>query len=263
MISRVGNAARQIQAGSQELRNAADDLANRTETQASTVESTARTVGQLAAAAGNTAEQAQTVNGTLDASLGRAEQGHAVVAQAMDTMSRIEKSAGEIAQIVTLIDGIAFQTNLLALNAGVEAARAGESGKGFAVVANEVRALAQRSADAARDIKGLITTSTTQVSEGVSHVTQTGKLLQDVMSEVVTIGGMVNAITEAAKANAGDLRGVGNTIDAIDRSTQQNAAMVEESNAALRSLADETTALVKAISGFRVAQDSDSMRRAA
>jgi methyl-accepting chemotaxis protein len=263
LIGSVSHASHQIQSGTGELRTAADDLARCTATQAATVEATSRTVGEIAGSAAQAATRAIGVNSTLEASRGRAEEGYAVVARAMDTMSRIEKSAGEISQIVTLIDGIAFQTNLLALNAGVEAARAGESGKGFAVVANEVRALAQRSADAARDIKQLITTSAAQVSEGVQHVTQTGDLLQQVVAEVSDISGRMAEITAAAQGNAEQLAGVGNTFAAIDRTTQQNAAMVEQSNAALRSLAAETTALVEATARFQGEAAPSRLDRAA
>ncbi|MDE2620329.1 MAG: hypothetical protein KGL54_09230, partial [Sphingomonadales bacterium] len=167
----------------------------------------------------------------------------------------IEQSAGEIGQIVSLIDGIAFQTSLLALNAGVEAARAGESGKGFAVVATEVRALAQRSADAAQDIKRLIDASNQHVVEGVQLVTQTGSVLASMLEEVTRIAGTVAEITDRVKENAAALGDISETFRGIDRDTQQNAAMVEESNAALRSLATEANALLAAIAHFRRDED--------
>lgn len=173
-------------------------------------------------------------------------------------MGLIEQSAGEIGQIVSLIDGIAFQTSLLALNAGVEAARAGESGKGFAVVATEVRALAQRSADAAQDIKRLIDTSNQHVVEGVQLVTQTGSVLASMLEEVTRIAGTVAEITDRVKQNAHALGDISETFRGIDRDTQQNAAMVEESNAALRSLATEANALLGAIAHFRRDEDLTS-----
>jgi methyl-accepting chemotaxis protein len=155
---------------------------------------------------------------------------------------------------VTLIDGIAFQTNLLALNAGVEAARAGESGRGFAVVANEVRALAQRSADAARDIRTLITASIEQVGEGVQQVGQTGAVLRDVVSDVTDFAETVHAITTSIGDTAHDLADMRDTFSSIDRATQKNAAMVEQSHAALRSLAAAASGLAAAAQRFTITE---------
>ncbi|MDE2405335.1 MAG: methyl-accepting chemotaxis protein [Sphingomonadales bacterium] len=262
LVGSVAQCSGEIQNGAREIRMAADDLARRTESQASSVEQASHAIGTVAASANDTASLAAEASDTLSHSQERAAQGQEVMAEAMATMQRIEQSASEIGQIVTLIDGIAFQTNLLALNAGVEAARAGDAGKGFAVVANEVRALAQRSADAAKDIKSLITTSTSQVSEGVALVTRTGEVLQELLDEVTTISGTVARIAEAARGNAGDLTGVRETFGAIDRSTQQNAAMVEESNAALRTLAQETDTLMAAVQRFH-GQEAPALRRAA
>ena len=175
----------------------------------------------------------------------------------MATMALIENSASEIGNIVTLIDGIAFQTNLLALNAGVEAARAGESGKGFAVVANEVRALAQRSADAAKDIKQLINVSSSHVEQGVVLVGQTGDALKGIMDYVTAISLAVHDITEESEGNAKDLMDVDQALSTVDRSTQQNAAMVEQSTAALRALSNETSRLMNIVRRFNChAKDS-------
>jgi methyl-accepting chemotaxis protein len=250
MVGQVSTASRHIQAGSSEIRSASDDLARRTEMQASSVETASSTMNRLVAAARDTARNAATVNEALGAAQHSATSGQDVVNRAMATMELVEKSANEIRNIITLIDGIAFQTNLLALNAGVEAARAGDSGKGFAVVANEVRALAQRSADAANGIKALIDTSTTQVAEGVVQVMQTGEALKGIMAQVMEISMAVDGITMAAEENAKDLARVNETFGALDSSTQQNAAMVEESNAALRALSNETNALMGAVSRF-------------
>ncbi|MBN9143573.1 MULTISPECIES: methyl-accepting chemotaxis protein [unclassified Novosphingobium] len=250
LVSQVSRASSVIQAGSAEMRTASNDLAMRTEQQAARVEQAGSTMQRLVEAARNTAHNAASVNAALDQAQQSANDGQHVVSRAMATMELVEKSAQEIRQIITLIDGIAFQTNLLALNAGVEAARAGDAGKGFAVVANEVRALAQRSADAANGIKQLIDTSTHQVSEGVAQVLQTGEALQGIIGQIGQIAQAVGAIADAAYSNAEDLSAVGDTFRILDQSTQQNAAMVEESNAALQALSGETNVLINAVGRF-------------
>jgi methyl-accepting chemotaxis protein len=185
-----------------------------------------------------------------------------VVKRAVDAMAAIEHSSEEISQIVSVIDGIAFQTNLLALNAGVEAARAGDSGKGFAVVANEVRALAQRSAEAAKDIKQLINTSSDQVSVGVSLVGETGTLLERILGNVGTINELVRGIAEAANSQAASLHQVNASVGDMDRMTQQNAAMVEQSNAAASALAEEAAGLSRLVSQFQVGEAAAPQRGA-
>ncbi|MDE1917689.1 MAG: methyl-accepting chemotaxis protein [Sphingomonadales bacterium] len=263
LVGRVAQASDQISNGAREIQTAADDLATRTETQAISVERASRSIRELATSAAVTVSRAREANDTLASSQHRAEEGYTVVEQAMETMGQIERSAGEIGQIVTMIDAIAFQTNLLALNAGVEAARAGDAGKGFAVVASEVRALAQRSADAARDIKALITTSRSEVSDGVELVKNSGKVLQMVMEDVTSIGALVSDITVAAEGNAKELAHMREAFGDIDRSTQQNAAMVEESNAALRLLANETGGLTSAVECFKARPHQSSWQKAA
>jgi methyl-accepting chemotaxis protein len=183
-----------------------------------------------------------------------ATEGGETVRRAIGAMTEIEQGAREITQIINVIDGIAFQTNLLALNAGVEAARAGDAGKGFAVVANEVRALAQRSADAARDIKALITGSTEQVEGGVRLVNETGELLGKIVGSIGEINASVTAIAQATEAQSVNLQQVNAAIGEMDRMTQQNAAMVEQSTAAARSLAEEAQDLAKQVGQFRTGQ---------
>ncbi|HWU01262.1 MAG TPA: methyl-accepting chemotaxis protein, partial [Novosphingobium sp.] len=183
--------------------------------------------------------------------LSKAEQGGAVVAQAVEAMDAIESSSSEIGKIIGVIDGIAFQTNLLALNAGVEAARAGDAGKGFAVVANEVRALAQRSADAARDIRVLIESSSRHVTGGVDLVKQTGSLLTDILQDVGAINHAVTAIAEQAGKQEATLDAVNTSMLDIDQVTQQNAAMVEQTNAAAQQMATEAQTLAGLVGAFK------------
>lgn len=260
LVHQVTKASNVIQAGSVEIRSASNDLAIRTEQQAARVEQAGSTMNRLVDAARDTASSAASVNAALDQAQQSANDGQEVVSRAMATMELVEKSAQEIRQIITLIDGIAFQTNLLALNAGVEAARAGDAGKGFAVVANEVRALAQRSADAANGIKQLIDTSTHQVSEGVAQVLQTGEALQGIIGQITQIAQAVGSIADAAQSNAEDLEQVSDTFRILDQSTQQNAAMVEESNAALQALSGETSVLIHAVGRFSSEQSGSDSR---
>jgi len=263
LVLEVSNASRQIEGGVSEIHHAANDLALRTETDAAALERAAHVITELTASAQTAASHANDVQDALNGSQQRAVRGREIVTRAMTSVQKIEQSANEIAKIVVLIDGIAFQTNLLALNAGVEAARAGEAGKGFAVVATEVRALAQRTTDAARSIKALIDSSNTQVSEGVEYVTQAGTVLQDVMADVNEVGGQVSDIAEATKLTAQTLSGFQDTFVAIDRSTQQNAAMVEESNAALRSLSGEARALLRTLDQFSMKRETHALRAVA
>jgi methyl-accepting chemotaxis protein len=182
-------------------------------------------------------------------------------------MTQIEKSSRQISQIISVIDEIAFQTNLLALNAGVEAARAGDSGKGFAVVASEVRALAQRSAEAAKEIKGLISASTTQVAHGVERVGATGQALTRIAQQVAQINGVVTEITASAQEQATGLNQVNAALNQMDQVTQQNSAMVEQATAAANALHEETDALSSLIAHFKVgdieAATQSAPRRAA
>ena len=184
-----------------------------------------------------------------------------VVERAIAAMGEIEKSSTEITQIIGVIDEIAFQTNLLALNAGVEAARAGDAGRGFAVVAQEVRALAQRSAEAAKEIKGLISTSSKQVSHGVSLVGETGDSLKRIVEQVGAIDGLVSEISSSAQEQASSLGQVNTAVNQMDQMVQKNAAMVEESTAAAVALKDEASELEGLVSSFKINADLGNLRR--
>ena len=248
----VGENANAIHAGSEEIRAAADDLSRRTEQQAASVEETAAALEEITTTVSDSTKRAEEASQLVAKTKDAAEQSGTVVKNAVAAMSEIEKSSVEISNIIGLIDDIAFQTNLLALNAGVEAARAGDAGKGFAVVAQEVRELAQRSANAAREIKTLITSSAQQVKSGVSLVGETGKALEVIVAEVQVINNHVAAIAESAREQSIGLREINTAVNTMDQGTQQNAAMVEQSTAASHSLASEAAALSTLLSQFRI-----------
>ncbi|RTL66469.1 MAG: methyl-accepting chemotaxis protein [Hyphomicrobiales bacterium] len=241
-----------ILSGSGEVSSAADDLSKRTEQQAASLEETAAAIDQITATGKKAAEGAEHAREVVAVAKSDAEKTGVVVRKTVDAMGGIEKSAQQITQIIGVIDEIAFQTNLLALNAGVEAARAGEAGRGFAVVASEVRALAQRSAEAAKEIKGLISTSSAQVAEGVELVAETGKALERILAQVNDINKVVIDIASGAKEQATGLSEVNSAINQMDQATQQNAAMVEESTAASHSLRQEANQLMELIGQFRI-----------
>jgi methyl-accepting chemotaxis protein len=247
----VGNAAG-IHSGSREISVASDDLSRRTEQQAASLEETAAALEQITATVRKTAEGAQETRDVVASAKSGAETGGNVVGQAMTAMSEIEASAQQISQIIGVIDEIAFQTNLLALNAGVEAARAGDAGRGFAVVASEVRALAQRSADAAKEIKALIADSTAKVGDGVRLVGETGVALDRIVGEVGRINVLVTEIASAAQEQATGLAQVNVAVNQMDQVTQQNAAMVEEATAASHALSQEATNLSNLMGQFRL-----------
>ena len=241
-----------IRSGSGEISQAADDLSRRTEQQAASLEETAAALDEITATVNRTAAGARQAADTVQAAKSDAETGGQVVRDAVAAMGGIEKSAQEISQIIGVIDEIAFQTNLLALNAGVEAARAGDAGRGFAVVASEVRALAQRSAEAAKEIKQLISASTSQVSTGVQLVDQTGEALQRIVVQVAEIDSLVSEIATSAQEQATGLQEVNTAVNQMDQVTQQNAAMVEQSTAASHALSQEAQTLASSIARFQI-----------
>lgn len=262
ILSGVANTASSVHTGSSEIRAASDDLALRTEQQAASLEETAAAMNQVTVMVQDTARSAAEVNRSIDEAHKEASEGGKVVDQAVAAMGAIEKSSQEISQIINVIEGIAFQTNLLALNAGVEAARAGDAGRGFAVVASEVRALAQRSADAAKDIKSLIMTSTEQVTDGVALVGQTGSMLDRIVTRVGEISSLITNISQSAETQATNLQQVNGSVGEMDKMTQQNAAMVEESTAAARSLAGEADELAALVARFRTGETASAARAA-
>ncbi|MBU1377634.1 MAG: HAMP domain-containing protein [Alphaproteobacteria bacterium] len=251
-MSSVIASARGMRTGCGEISQAADDLSRRTEQQAASLEETAAALDEVTATVRRSAEGASKARQVADTAQGEAQRSGEVVTKATEAMSGIEKSSTQIANIVGLIEEIAFQTNLLALNAGVEAARAGDAGRGFAVVASEVRALAQRTAEAAKEIKGLISASSRQVGDGVELVTQTGAALETIRVTVSEMHGLVSEIAGSAREQAVALSEVNTAINQMDQVTQQNAAMVEETTAASHSLAREAESLAGLIGRFRL-----------
>ncbi|HMO43512.1 MAG TPA: methyl-accepting chemotaxis protein, partial [Phenylobacterium sp.] len=217
--------------GAEEITSASQDLSRRTEQQAASLTETVGTVGQIVSAVRQSADNARLAAEAASTARADAERSGEIMGQAIAAMQRIESSSTQIGQIIGVIDEIAFQTNLLALNAGVEAARAGDAGKGFAVVAQEVRALAQRSAEAAKEIKGLIAGSSSEVEHGARLVKDTGSALHSIVDRVGHIDGLIADIAAAARDQSENLTQVNAMVGQMDQTTQHNAAMAEESNA--------------------------------
>jgi len=257
-LSAVAHSTDQIDVGTREISQSAEDLSRRTEQQAASLEETAAALDEITVNVNNASRRADDARqAAITASDNATRSGH-VVADAVAAMSRIESSSNQISNIIGVIDEIAFQTNLLALNAGVEAARAGEAGKGFAVVAQEVRELAQRSAQAAKEIKGLIRNSSEEVSTGVKLVSETGESLRTIHENITAVNQHMEAIASSAKEQAVGLSEVNSAVNQMDQVTQQNAAMVEETNAAGATLAQETARLRGLIEGFQLGSRSAS-----
>ncbi|MEP6342582.1 MAG: methyl-accepting chemotaxis protein [Maricaulaceae bacterium] len=241
-----------IQNGAVEMSQASDDLSTRTENQAAALEETAAALDEVTATVKQTAKAAEEARGLVTSARNDAETGGRVVRETVEAMGSIKESSEKISQIIGVIDEIAFQTNLLALNAGVEAARAGEAGRGFAVVASEVRALAQRSSDAAKDIKDLISASAQHVQTGVTLVDQTGTALDKLVSQVANVDALVSDIASSANEQATGLGEVNSAVNDMDRVTQKNAAMVEESTAACHNLTNDSNELTRLVKHFNV-----------
>jgi len=253
-VKNVLGSTHQIATGASEISTAADDLSRRTEQQAASLEETAAALEEITATVKKTASNAKEASHGVAGAKDAAEVGGRVVETAVKAMDAIAQSSKQITDITGVIDEIAFQTNLLALNAGVEAARAGEAGRGFAVVASEVRSLAQRSSEAAKQIKTLINTSSEQVGNGVKFVGETGQALKRIVDQVLQINGLVSEMAQAAEQQSTGIEQVNSAVSQMDQVTQQNAAMVEESTAASRNLADETKVLTELIAFFDVGE---------
>ncbi|MDR7192525.1 methyl-accepting chemotaxis protein/methyl-accepting chemotaxis protein-1 (serine sensor receptor) [Luteimonas terrae] len=252
IVSRIQQASGAIGTASSEIASGNNDLSQRTEQQAANLEETAASMEELTSTVRQNADHARQANQLAIGAASVASQGGEVVSQVVTTMADIEQSSRRIGDIISVIDGIAFQTNILALNAAVEAARAGEQGRGFAVVASEVRTLAQRSAAAAKEIKGLIEDSTSKVSDGAALAGQAGKTMGEIVSSVQRVTDIMSEIAAASQEQASGIEQVNQTITQMDETTQQNAALVEEASAAARSMEEQAADLAQTVALFRV-----------
>ncbi|MCQ2004001.1 methyl-accepting chemotaxis protein [Rhizobium sp. NRK18] len=251
-LQEIAGATALIESGSAELAKAADQLAQRTETQAASLEKTVAAVDEITVTVRNTMNMANAAGSQVSTSRESARKSADVVGQAIGAMDKIQTSSHEIGEIIGVIDDIAFQTNLLALNAGVEAARAGDAGKGFAVVAQEVRELAQRTAEAAKQIKTLISTSGSEVASGVELVNRTGEALRQIEVQIAEINDSIDAIVVSAREQSAGLDEINGALKNMDATTQQNAAMVEETNAACQELRTLGNSLKSAVGRFSI-----------
>ena len=252
VVSNVRSNANSVAAASSEIAHGNNDLSARTEQQASALEETSASMEELNSTVQANADNARQANQLAVNASTVAVQGGDVVAEVVATMKGINDSSRKISDIIGVIDGIAFQTNILALNAAVEAARAGEQGRGFAVVAGEVRNLAQRSAAAAKEIKQLIDDSVQRVSEGSGLVNRAGQTMQEIVESIGQVNHIVGQITSASEAQSADVMQVGDAVGHMDRATQQNAALVEESAAVAEALRRQAADLLQAVSVFRL-----------
>jgi methyl-accepting chemotaxis protein len=258
VVLSVRDTADGINRGAQSIAGSADELSTRTESQAATLEQTAAAIEEITSSVRSATEHAESVEITVETARKKAEASGLVVNETIEAMTEIEKSSNQISQIITVIDDIAFQTNLLALNAGVEAARAGEAGRGFAVVASEVRGLAQRSSDAAMEIKSLIETSGQQVGRGVQMVGRTGEALTLIMDQVQGISTLVGQIAQSSREQATALTEINTGMCQLDQATQGNAAMVEENTAAAHMLSADANMLIQHVGKFKTVGESSA-----
>jgi len=252
VVANVRDGAENIQTASTEVASGNLDLSQRTEHAASNLQSAAGTIDALTHSVQQSSDSTREANALAHSAAEVAERGGTVVGQVVATMDEIQASSRKIGDIIGVIDGIAFQTNILALNAAVEAARAGEQGRGFAVVASEVRSLAQRSADAAREIKRLINASVERVDAGSELVRHAGSTMAEIVDSVKRVSGTLGEISAAVLDQSSSIALVNSTVNQLDHMTQQNAALVEESAAAADSLQSQATRLSQAVSAFRV-----------
>ncbi|KMM77591.1 chemotaxis protein [Xanthomonas sp. NCPPB 1128] len=261
IVARIQTAAVSINAAASEIATGNDDLSRRTEQQAASLEETAASMEELTSTVKQNAEHARQANQLATGAASVASQGGTVVGQVVETMSGIEASSRKIADIISVIDGIAFQTNILALNAAVEAARAGEQGRGFAVVASEVRTLAQRSSNAAKEIKDLIDDSVGRVATGSALVDQAGKTMHEIVASVQRVTDIMGEISAASQEQSAGIEQVNQTVMQMDEATQQNAALVEEATAAARSMEDQAGQLSEAVALFKIDQQASEVTR--
>ncbi len=261
IVGRIQRSTDAINAAASEIASGNQDLSQRTEQQAANLEETTASMEELTSTVRNNAEHARRANQLVVGAATVASQGGTVVGEVVGTMAGIQAASRKIADIISVIDGIAFQTNILALNAAVEAARAGEQGRGFAVVASEVRTLAQRSAGAAKEIKQLIDDSVSRVEQGNALVSQAGRTMQDIVDSVRGVTEIMHEISDASQQQSQGIEQVGQTIAQMDQATQQNAALVEEATAAARAMEQQAQQLRDAVSVFRLQAAARPARR--
>jgi methyl-accepting chemotaxis protein len=242
-----------IETASSEIASGTNDLSARTEQSAASLQQTASSLEELTGTVKSSADNAAMASKLASSASDDAQRGGAVVQQVVSTMQDIQASSRKIGEIIGVIDGIAFQTNILALNAAVEAARAGEQGRGFAVVATEVRSLAQRSAQAAREIKGLIGASVDRVEAGSRLVDEAGTVMSDIVASVQRVNHVISEISNAASEQTHGIEQINTAVSQLDQMTQQNAALVEESAAAAMSMREQSSKLAGAVGAFRLA----------